>query len=95
LVHVVPQAPQLAESDFSSTHAPLQAESPLAQVAAHAPLLHTGVAPVHGVPQAPQLPGSLVASTHVPPQSFVPAGQTHLPPLHSCEAPQAVPHAPQ
>lgn len=95
LTHVVPHAPQLVLSDFRSTHAPPHAESPVAHEAAHAPLLHTGVAPEHFVPQPPQLFGSLLVSMHTPPQSVVPAGQTHLLALHSPLGSHAVVHDPQ
>jgi hypothetical protein len=95
LTQAFPHAPQLVLLDLRSTHALLHAVSPVPQLVAQTPLLHKGVAPPQRVPQAPQFWGSALTSAHVPAQSRVPAGQTHLPPLQSCEALHAFVHEPQ
>jgi hypothetical protein len=91
---VVPQVPQLFESEPRSTQAPPQAERPMLQFAWHLPEEHTSFAP-HAVPQAPQFLGSVVSSTHVPLHDVWPAGHAQvlfahcLPPVH------VTPHEPQ
>ena len=59
LPQTVPHVPQFALSDLVSTHAPLHEVSAVlppspAHVAAHVPLLQTGVAPLQTVPHVPQ-----------------------------------------
>jgi hypothetical protein len=59
LPQTVPHVPQFVLSDLVSTHAPLHDVSAVlppspAHVAAHVPLLHTGVAPLQTVPHVPQ-----------------------------------------
>jgi hypothetical protein len=95
----MPHAPQLVALDFVSTQAPLHAVKPVPQLAAHAPLLHTGLAPAHPAPHAPQLLVSASVLTHVEPPGFgegqsvaAPAGQTQVPALHVSDAPQGVAH---
>jgi hypothetical protein len=72
-VQLVPQAPQLAVSLCSSTHAPLQSVYPVLHVNSHAPAVHAAcawaTAVAHALPHAPQLLALLVVLTHVVPQS--------------------------
>jgi hypothetical protein len=93
--HVVPHAPQWFALDVRSTHAPPHALRPAPHVAAQAPLLQTGVAPVHWIPHPPQWFGSEEGSAQVPAQSLVPAGQTHLPALQFWVAVHDAAHDPQ
>jgi hypothetical protein len=69
----VPQAPQLFESVFSSTHAPLQLVKPVLHATTHALFEQDAVAlatvVVQAVPQPPQWLESLVVSAHALPHS--------------------------
>jgi hypothetical protein len=65
---LVPHAPQLALSEETTTHLPLQSVSPVWHEVAHFPAEQTSPLE-HLAPHPPQLALSLDVSTHVPSQS--------------------------
>ena len=72
-VQVVPQLPQLFESELVTVQRALAPEphtiSPCEQVTWHAPVVQTLPGP-HVEPHVPQLPGSFCVSTHTPPHAL-------------------------
>jgi len=75
-VQAIPQPPQLFESVFVSTQAPVQFVVPVGHVVVQV-IEQTCIA-VHIVPHPLQFCGSVLVSTQTPPQS-VPLGQAHMP----------------
>lgn len=71
-VQTVLQAPQFVGSLRVSTHAPLQAVEPEAQLSAHLPWEQVSILP-HLVPHAPQFATSAARFTHAPAQAVYPA----------------------
>jgi len=92
--HVVPQVPQLELLVCRLTHAPVQLERPVAQLALHTPLLHTST-PTHACEQVPQLLGLEAVSMQMPLlQSVLPAGHWQVP-LQTLPPVHVVPQPPQ
>jgi hypothetical protein len=86
----LPHIPQLFGSLFVSTHWPMHAELPTAQLTPHWLSLHVATPPMggtggHGLLQPPQLFRSVLGSTHAFPQRMNGFWhwKSHLPPLHT------------
>lgn len=104
-VHLTPQAPQLASSEFVFTQDPPQFVNP-PHIAPHEPPMHAkaavppsgappSVGAPHRLPHIPQLSGSLFSSTQTPAQGVVPGGQLQVPPVQRWPAGHTRPHPPQ
>jgi hypothetical protein len=92
--HAVPHAPQLASSEDSSTHAPLQSTVPAAHVTAQTPAEQT--CPVaQAAPHLPQLLGSVWRLSHDVPHAVSPAAHPQAPFSHCSVPGQLVPQVPQ
>ena len=93
--HVTPQLPQLLASLVTSTQVALRAIWGDAQTGWHTAAVHCGLAVGHTLPHLPQFVGSNRIGAHLLLQESVPAGQAHLPAVHTWPLLQTVPHAPQ
>ena len=80
---VLPQAPQLPESDARSTHVGPHLSSGFGQTKSHSPSMQTGVpfaGAVHVAPQPSQWLVLVFRSTHLPEQTVFPSAQATGPP---------------
>jgi hypothetical protein len=75
-VQAIPHPPQLFESVFVSTQAPVQFVVPAGHAVVH--IIEQTCIEVHIVPHPPQFCGSVFVSTQTPPQR-VPVAQAHMP----------------